>query len=256
MLLAVDVGNTQTVLGLYAGEELRAHWRVATAPSDTADELHIRVKQLLGLEGLDCSLVKAVVLSSVVPGLSEQWLEAGLRLSGQPVLNVTAELDTGLTYKYDKPSEIGADRVADAVAAVSLYGAPVIVVDFGTATNIEVIDRDGAFVGGIIAPGLVTSAEALFAAAARLSSTAIEVPATAIGKSTREAVKSGLTYGEIDRIDGLIRRVFSELGYLAPVIATGGLSSRVATISATIDLINDDLTIEGLRLIYERLRAG
>jgi type III pantothenate kinase len=280
MLLAVDVGNTQTVLGLYAdadvadasgapgedtgaaggstggstggGAALCGHWRVATAIADTADELAVRIRSLLALEGLQSDNITDVAIASVVPALTEQWQIVAARLAGERALILDNTTDTGLALAYANPTEIGADRLADAVAAIALFGAPVIVVDFGTATNIEVIDRNGAFVGGIIAPGLVTSADALFSAAARLARTDIEVPATVIGTTTREAIQSGLTFGEIDRIDGLVRRVFDELGYRPTVVATGGLSARVVDLSQTIDEVNDNLTIEGLRIIYQR----
>ena len=255
MFFAVDVGNTQTVMGLYDGLHLIAHWRVATVTTDTSDELASKINSLFTLDGLSSALITDVAIASVVPPLTEQWQCVARRFTTTEPLILSSDIDTGLAIKYPRPSEIGADRLADAVAAVSLYGAPVIVVDFGTATNIEVIDKDGAFVGGIIAPGLMTSAEALFNAAARLSRMDIEVPPAVIGTSTREAVQSGLTYGEIDRIDGLVRRVFRELGYETKVVATGGLSSHVVKISETIDVVNDNVTIEGLRLIYERVRG-
>jgi type III pantothenate kinase len=253
MLLAVDIGNTQTVLGLYDGEELLAHWRVATVASNTADELAVKLNSLFSLEGIEKSAVSDLAIASVVPPLTTQWQLVAERFSLNKPLVLDSSTNTGLTIAYENPSEIGADRLADAVSAVALYGAPVIVVDFGTATNIEVIAENGAFVGGIIAPGLATSAEALFSAAARLAKISIEVPPAVIGRTTKEAVQSGLTYGEIDRIDGLIRRIFDELGYPATVVATGGLSTRVADLSSTINVVNDDLTLEGLRLIYERI---
>ncbi|MDR1083154.1 MAG: type III pantothenate kinase [Coriobacteriales bacterium] len=253
MFLAVDVGNTQTVLGLYEDERLLAHWRIATVATDTSDELDVRIRSLLALGALDSAAITDVGIASVVPPLTEQWhLVAARHASAEPLI-LDSTLDIGLPIAYANPSEIGADRLADAVAAIKLYGAPVIVVDFGTATNIEVIDKTGTFLGGVIAPGLVTSAEALFNAAARLAKTSIEVPATVIGSTTKTAVQSGLTFGEIDRIDGLIRRVFDELGYKATVVATGGLSARVIDLSTTIDIVNDNLTLEGLRLIYQRV---
>jgi type III pantothenate kinase len=255
MLLAVDVGNTQTVLGLYEGATIQHHWRIATITADTTDELLIRLQSLLGLADCAFSQIHAVAIASVVPPLTLQWRAAAKRLTGEEPLVVRGEADYGLAINYENPAEIGADRIADAVAAIALYGAPVIVVDFGTATNIEVVDKTGAFIGGIIAPGLVTSAEALFNAAARLSKITIEIPKTVIGKTTGAAVQSGLTYGEIDRIDGLVTRIFEELGYRAPVIATGGLSRRVVGLSHTITALNDDLTLEGLRLIFERQAA-
>jgi type III pantothenate kinase len=256
MLLAVDIGNTQTVLGLYESEKLLAHWRVATIATDTSDELGARVRALLALKGFGDTLVTSVAIASVVPSLTEQWRLAASRLAADEPFVLAGDIDIGLPINYANPAEIGADRLADAVAAVELYGAPVIVVDFGTATNIEVADKNGAFVGGVIAPGLMTSAEALFNSAARLAKTSVEVPATVIGSTTREAVQSGLTYGEIDRVDGLINRILAELGYPATVVATGGLSARVVGLSQTIDVVNDDLTLEGLRIIYQRAREN
>lgn len=255
MLLAVDIGNTQTVLGLYDGENLLAHWRVSTIASKTADEIAVSLHSLFALENLEFSAVTDVAIASVVPPLTEQWQSLSRRFAHTKSLVLDSSTNTGLAINYENPSEIGADRLADAVAAVALYGAPVIVVDFGTATNIEVIAENGAFVGGVIAPGLATSAEALFNAAARLAKINIEVPPAVIGRTTKEAVQSGLTYGEIDRIDGLIRRIFDELGYPATVVATGGLSQRVGALSSAIDVVNDDLTLEGLRLIYKRIHG-
>jgi type III pantothenate kinase len=263
MLLVVDIGNTQTVLGLYADaqgddgargqtEELALSSRIATRQSDTADELLVKLQGIFHMHRFDPGAICDVAIASVVPPLTEQWAKAAGSLAANPPLVVSHQTDTGLALHYSVPAEIGADRIADAVAAIHLYGAPVLVADFGTATNIEVIDKDGAFLGGIIAPGLATSAEALFSAAARLPKIDIEVPDKVIGTTTKTAVQSGLTFGEIDRIDGLVTRVFAELGYGAPVVATGGLSHRVVALSKTITHINDDLTLEGLRLIHQR----
>jgi type III pantothenate kinase len=253
MLLAVDVGNTQTVIGLYAEQELVAHWRVATVLGDTADELLVQLNGLLALHAHRSTEISAGAIASVVPVLTEQWQQVLGRLCRREPLVLDSNTDSGLLIDYPNPAEIGADRIADAVGAIALYGAPVIVVDFGTATNIEVIDERGAFIGGIITPGLATSANALFAAAARLAKVDVSVPAKAIGRDTKTAVQSGLTYGEIDRIDGLVRRIFAELGYRPTVVATGGLSGLVIDLSETIDQRNDDLTLEGLRLIHNRL---
>lgn len=249
MLLVADVGNTQTHLGVYSGTELVGSWRLSTRVGKTSDELLASLTQLLAGDDIAAS-VSAVAIASVVPPLSDEWVRAARLLSGSEPLLLSHSTDTGLNFAYDTPADIGADRIADAVAAIEYYGAPVIVVDFGTATNIEIIDDTGAFAGGIIAPGLVTSANALFSAAARLPRIDITTPASVIGKNTRHAVQSGLTYGEIDRIDGLVKRVFDELGYTSPVVATGGLSSRVLSLSSTITAVNDNLTLEGLRLIY------
>ncbi|MDR0459754.1 MAG: type III pantothenate kinase [Coriobacteriales bacterium] len=256
MLLAVDVGNTQTCLGLYDGVDKLASWRMTTIATDTADELAMRLKSMLVMDGLAASFVSDIAISSVVPNLTEQWRKAGERSARRPPMVLSYEIAAPfVNIDYPNPEEIGADRIAVAAAAVELYGAPVMIVDFGTATNIEVIDKRGFFIGGIICPGLATSAEALFRAAAKLSSISIEVPASVIGRNTRDAVRSGLTFGEIDRIDGLVKRVFHELGYTTKVIATGGLSPRVSGLSQTIDIINDDLTLIGLRIIYNQVNG-
>ncbi len=254
MLLVADVGNTQTHLGVYEDKKLVCSWRLSTRAHDTADELLSSLRALLMGSVIPVS-IDFVAIASVVPSLSGEWVAAARQLCGSEPLLLSYKTAVGFTCHYETPEEIGADRIADALAAIELYGAPVIVVDFGTATNIEIIDKEGAFVGGIIAPGLLTSANALFTAAARLPRIDIETPPQVIGTSTKTAVQSGLTYGEIDRIDGLVRRVFAELGYESPVIATGGLSRRVLDISSTITDVNDCLTLEGLRLVCERSTA-
>lgn len=251
MLLVADVGNTQTHLGVYRDEELVCSWRLSTRANETADELLTSLRALLA-GSTEVTGIEHVAIASVVPPLSSEWVTAARKLSGSEPLLLTFETAADFSYRYATPEEIGADRIADALGAIALYGAPVIVVDFGTATNIEIIDKEGDFVGGIIAPGLLTSADALFTAAARLPRIDIEIPQQVIGTTTKSAVQSGLTYGEIDRIDGLVRRVFAELGYESPVIATGGLSSRVLSLSTTITGVNDNLTLEGLRLAFAR----
>jgi type III pantothenate kinase len=253
MLLATDVGNTQTVIGLFEGDRLLSSWRIATNSRSTTDELHVVVHQLFQLSRLDEGALDGLALASVVPELSTTWVSLAERM-GLDLLVVTPEAVPFLPIRYDNPSEIGADRLADAVAARKHYGAPVVVVDLGTATNIEVIDAQGAFVGGIIAPGLLTSAEALFSGAARLARVDLKSPDAVIGTNTRAAVQSGLLFGEADRIDGLIGRIFDELGYTATVVGTGGLASRMLPLSRTIDRLDVNLTLEGLRLIYRHNR--
>ncbi|MCL2826750.1 MAG: type III pantothenate kinase [Eggerthellaceae bacterium] len=252
MLLAVDVGNTQTALGLYDGEELRHMWRIATTKTDTADELRVELLALLAAEGVVPKAVLGMALASVVPRLTASWAEACISLFGHEPLVVTAQT-AGPLFKtgYSNPAEIGADRVADAVAALALYGAPAVVVDFGTATNIEVVDRRGFFIGGIIAPGMETSANALFAHAARLSAIDLAAPPHMVGQTTGEAMQAGIVFGEAARVDGLVGRVFEELGYEAPVIATGGLAPIVAKASKAITCTNLELTLVGLRLIWD-----
>ncbi len=252
-LLAIDIGNTHTVIGVYAGDSLRAMWRIATNRKAAADELRIAFSTLFFLDGLDLSQVRASAVASVVPQLTKAWMQAIKDATGARSLVCNAETAEGLfDADYPNPREIGADRVADAVAARALYGAPVVVVDFGTATNIEVIDRDGRFRGGVIAPGVQTSANALFTHGAQLPDIALVAPPAVIGTNTVEAIQSGIMLGEADRVDGLVRRIFDQLGYPAKVIATGGLAPVVERYSSTIDEVNTELTLEGLRLIADR----
>ena len=252
MLLAIDIGNTHTVIGVYAGDSLRAMWRIATNRKAAADELRIVFSTLFSLEELDLRQVRASAVASVVPQLTRAWM-AITDATGALSLVCNAETAAGLfDADYPNPREIGADRVADAVAARALYGAPVVVVDFGTATNIEVIDREGRFRGGVIAPGVQTSANALFTHGAQLPDIALVAPPAVIGTNTVEAIQSGIMLGEADRVDGLVRRIFDQLGYSAKVIATGGLAAVVERYSSTIDEVNTELTLEGLRLIAGR----
>ena len=206
----------------------------------------------LASEGIALKDICGVSLASVVPALTLAWRAAAHRMIGEEAVVCSAETaGTLFEADYPNPHEIGADRVADAVAAKALYGAPVIVVDFGTATNMEVIDADGRFIGGVIAPGVETSASALFSHATKLGAIDLTDPHTAIGHNTEEAIQAGIVYGEADRVDGLVRRIFDQLGYQTTVVATGGLASRVAAQSQTITTTNPDLTLEGLRLVYE-----
>lgn len=252
MLLAIDVGNTHTVLGLYEGERLAHMWRVATNKTHTADELRLKLRGLLQAADVARDAVDGAALASVVPALTLRWQEVARAEYGIDALACTAAAAGDLfPTDYANPAEIGADRVADAVAAKATYGAPVVVVDFGTATNIEVIDRDGKFAGGIIAPGVDTSANALFSRASRLAAIDLVDPHTAIGSSTEQAIQAGIVYGEADRVDGLVRRVFAQLGYEATVVATGGLAPRVAPLSAMIEHVDPELTLSGLRMLYE-----
>ena len=252
MLLVIDVGNTQTVLGVYDGDELKHMWRIATGKADTADELRIRVLSLLRVEEIDPVCIEGSAIASVVPSLSTAWRQALSRLIGSEPITCSA-LTAQELFEADYPnaSEIGADRVADAVAARFIYGAPVVVVDFGTATNVEVIDQNGRFVGGIIAPGLETSAAALFSHATKLPAIELSDPGSAIGKSTVHAMRSGIVYGEADRVDGFVNRIFDELGCEATVVATGGLATTMAPLCKTITHVNSKLTLEGLRLVYD-----
>ena len=250
MILAVDVGNTQTVLGLIAGEELGGHWRVSTDASLTADELRIKIGGLLSADGRSWSDVDRLIVSSVVPSLTLAYEEVARRATGSAPMVVGPGLKTGMVIRYDNPHEVGADRIVNGVAAYRLYGGPVIMVDFGTATTIDVVSEDGAYLGGAIAPGVETSAEALVSRAARLTSVDLEPPDRVIGTNTRASLQAGLLLGEAARVDGLVRRAWAELGRETRVVATGGLASLMAPLCETISDVDADLTLRGLAMIY------
>lgn len=252
MLLAVDVGNTQSVLGLFAGDELVRHWRISSNAAYTADELSLVVSGLIREAGFTWDEVTEVVLSSVVPRLTAAWEELVEQAIGRSALVVGPGLKTGLPVRYDNPHEVGADRIVNGIAAVESFGAPVLVVDFGTATTVDVIGADGSYLGGAIAPGLETSAEALFAKAARLSKVDLEAPLKAIGTNTRASVQAGLMLGQAATVDGLVRRIWAELGTETPVVATGGLAPRMASLCETVGHVDVDLTLTGLRIIRDR----
>lgn len=252
MILAVDVGNTQTVLGLFEGDRLDGHWRVATDATLTADELRVKIGGLLALDGLAWTDIERLVLSSVVPALTGHYEEMAVRATGVTPMVVGPGLKTGMPIHYDNPHEVGADRIVNGVAAFEAYGGPVIVIDFGTATTLDVIDANGAYLGGAIAPGVETSAEALFSRAARLAKVDLEPPAKVIGTNTRASVQAGLMLGEAAMVDGLVRRAWSELGGECTVVATGGLAERMSPLCDTIGHVEPDLTLSGLRIIYGR----
>ncbi len=254
MILAVDVGNTQTVLGLFTGSDLNGHWRVATDVTLTADELRVKISGLLALDDLGWDDIERLVLSSVVPALTGHYEEMAFRATGISPMVVGPGLKTGMPIRYDNPHEVGADRIVNGVAALEAYGGPVIVVDFGTATTLDVIDASGAYLGGAIAPGVETSAEALFSRAARLAKVDLEPPSKVIGTNTRESVQAGLMLGGAAMVDGLVRRAWAEIGVECSVVATGGLAERMAPLCETIEYVEPDLTLRGLIIIWERNR--
>jgi type III pantothenate kinase len=246
VLLAVDVGNTQTALGLYSSSELSENWRLATERSTTADELGVMLSGLLDFDAVD-----GVCLACSVPVLVREWELLASKWADAPLLVVGPGVKTGIPIRYDDPRELGPDRIVNAIAAKERYGAPVIVVDFGTSTNFDIVSPDGEFVGGVLAPGIESSMEALFARAARLVKVDYTAPATVIGKTTVAALQSGLVYGFAGQVDGIVGRIREELDAEAPAIATGGLADLVAPHSRTIERVDPFLTLDGLRLVWE-----
>jgi type III pantothenate kinase len=247
MLLAVDVGNTQTVLGLYAAEQLTEHWRLASDRTRTGDELAVLLGGLLDPDGVD-----GICLSTTVPSIVREWERLAGRWVQTPLLVVGPGVKTGIPIRYDDPREVGPDRIVNAVAAKARYGAPAIVVDFGTSTNFDVVSPAGEYVGGVLSPGIEISMEALFARAARLVDVDFAAPASVIGKTTVAGLQSGLVYGFAGQVDGIVARIRGELAAPeARVIATGGLAELIAPHSASIELVDPFLTLDGLRLVWE-----
>jgi type III pantothenate kinase len=254
VLLAVDVGNTQTVLGLFEAEQLVDNWRVATEAERTGDELAALLADLLELRGRSFADIAGVSLSSTVPLLVRSYQDLAERHIGAPLLVLGPGTRTGIPILYDDPREVGPDRIANAVAARERYGAPCIVVDFGTSTNFDAVSADGEYVGGVLAPGIEISMEALFARAARLTKVDFLEPQTVIGKTTTSSLQSGLVYGFAGQVDGIVERMRSELGDSAPAIATGGLAELIAPHARTIEKVDPLLTLDGLRLVWDRNR--
>jgi type III pantothenate kinase len=247
MLLAVDVGNTQTVLGLYASDRLVEDWRVATDRTRTGDELAVLLGGLL-----DPDSVEGICLSTTVPSILREWQGLAQRWAHAPLLVVGPGVKTGIPIRYDDPREVGPDRIVNAVAARERYGAPAIVVDFGTSTNFDVVSPEGEYVGGVLAPGIEISMEALFARAARLVDVDFAAPPSVIGKTTVGGLQSGLVYGFAGQVDGIVGHIRAELeAPSAPVIATGGLAELIAPHSTTIERVDPFLTLDGLRLVWE-----
>lgn len=255
-VLTVDVGNSVTNFGLVQGDEqLAATWAVTTPAQLTADEALMSVASFLRVRG-EGVVVRDSILSSVVPSLTEAWVEALHALCSVRPLVVGPGLKSGLKLHLSSPADLGADRVADCVAAKHLYGFPLVVVDFGTATNLEVIDKDGVVQGGVIAPGLRLAARAVARAAAQLPVIDLRAPKAIIGKNTRDAMQSGIVIGEVARIDGLVQAVWSELGYQTRVIATGDDAQAMAGLSQHIELADQHLTLKGLALLYTKNRKA
>jgi type III pantothenate kinase len=262
MLLTLDVGNTNTVLGLYrfASDELITHWRVSTLRTQTADEYGVLFLNLFAMRKVEAGEVSAIIISSVVPPLESTLRQVCERYFNLKPMFVEPGIKTGMPILVDNPTEVGADRLVNSVAAFARYGGPCVVVDFGTATTFDMVSAKGEYLGGAIAPGLAISAEALFARAARLSRVDIKKPAKVVGTNTVAAVQSGLYYGYIGLVDGILERILNETQLPdspAPkIIATGGLAHLIVDDSRFIETVDDMLTLDGLRLIYERNRVA
>jgi len=252
VLLAVDVGNTQTHFGTWEGAELVEHWRFATRRESTTDELGARLSTLLALRGLSFDALDASIVSSTVPQLGDEWAGVGSRYLGHEMLVVGPGVRTGMALRYENPREIGADRLVNAVAAYERARAACVVVDFGTAITYDAISEEGDYLGGIISPGVEISMDALTERAAKLPKVELGPPRSLIGKTTLDAIRSGIVYGYAGQVDGIVGRLRAELGARTRTIATGGLASVVVPFATSIDEVDDLLTLSGLRLIHTR----
>ena len=251
MLLAIDVGNTNVTIGVYDGEELRATWRIATDPARLADEYAVFIDSLFLLDGISNSSISAAVFASVVPPLSSVFEDVLRRHFDVVPLRVGAGVKTGLRILYEDPREVGADRIVDAVAALRLHKPPLIVVDVGTATVFDAISRDGDYLGGAIAPGIGVAADALAQKAAMLRRIDLRPPRTAVGTNTTAAMQSGIIFGYLELIEGMVRRFKAEIGEDAWVVATGGFAQLLSQHTRSFDHVDPNLTLNGLRLVYE-----
>ena len=254
MLLAIDVGNTNIVFGLFQGEQLLHRFRVETARGRTADEYAVMLRAMLAMYAVDNHGVHAAIVACVVPSLTDTMVKLVERAFGRETMIVGPGIRTGMAILIDNPREVGADRIADAVAGYERAKGAVIVVDFGTSTNFDCVTPKGEYLGGVLAPGLQISADALFARAARLPRVEIARPPKVVGRNTVHAMQAGIVYGYVGLVDGIVERIQAELGYPCSILATGGLASLIAPLSKTIGQVDADLTLIGLRILYDRNR--
>lgn len=250
MLLAVDIGNTHTVIGLFRDWEMWDNWRIASDPMKTEDEYAITISNLLATEGHGMREIKALVLSSTVPALTDIWSNFTRKYFDIEPLIVSSETPVGMPLKVDNPRMVGADRIVNSVAAIHKYGKNLIVVDLGTATTFDCVSAEGEYIGGAIAPGVAVSAEALTQKAAKLPNVQFVVPEKVLSPNTTGALQAGIVYGFAGQIDGLVRRLKAEMGGEVKVIATGGLAEKIAPVCETIDEVDTMLTLRGLNLIF------
>ncbi len=249
-LLAVDVGNSETVVGLFRGKEPVHFWRL-TSGRLTADEASLQLEALLRRDGAGPGRGMGAVVCSVAPSLTMQWLKALDGVTGRPAFEVSAATVKSLPIRYHDRSAVGADRIANAVAARAIYGTPAIVVDLGTATTFDCVSKQGAYLGGVIAPGVMTSAEELFRRAARIPRVELRRPARALGRTTEEALQAGVLWGTAGQVDALVRRLAIEMKGTPHVIATGGLAKVIASECETVNVVDEALTLKGMRVIWE-----
>jgi type III pantothenate kinase len=251
MLLAIDIGNTNVTLGVYAGQTLKSHWRLATDHHRMPDEYGIMLAGLLQHAGIPVSAIDAIAMASVVPPLTSNFVQACETYLGRTPLVVDAGVKTGVRVKYEDPKQVGADRIVDAAAAYQLYGGPACIVDFGTATTFDAISAEGDYLGGAIAPGLGIAAEALFRHASKLPRVDLQRPPSVIGRNTVHSMQSGFLFGYVSLVEGMVARFRVELGLQMNVIGTGGLVEVIAKETRVIDIIAPWLTLDGLRMVWE-----